>query len=232
MNTVSASSPHQPGAVLWDMDGTLVDTEPYWMAAEVDLVASFGGTWTSEQALAMVGNGLLTSAEILRTAGVDMPAQDIVDLLTERVREALRTQGVPFRPGARELLADLRRSGVRTALVTMSLRRMAQEVVELIDFDAFDLIVAGDEVELPKPHPEPYLRAAELLGIDIADAVVIEDSRTGVAAGVASGAVTLGVPHMVPLEGAGAHELWPSLDGRSVSDLAQLHARHVARATR
>lgn len=201
------------------MDGTLVDTEPYWMAAESALVESFGGTWTHEQAIELVGNGLYDSALLLQAAGVEMDADDIVDRLTDDVRDALVTRGVPFRPGARELLRDLQAAGIRTALVTMSLRRMARSVVDLIDFDAFEHIVAGDDAEHPKPHPAPYLQAADLLDIDIEDALVIEDSVTGLRAGVASGAVTVGVPHMIPLEGAGAHMLWPTLDGVTADDV-------------
>ncbi|OAN41037.1 HAD family hydrolase [Microbacterium sp. H83] len=210
------------------MDGTLVDTEPYWMAAETALVESFGGTWTDEDALQLVGNGLIDSAIILQNAGVDMDADAIVSLLTDGVQESLRTRGVPFRPGARELLADLRSAGIPTGLVTMSLRRMALGVVDLIEFDAFDIVVAGDDVVNPKPHPEPYLHAAALLDIDIADAVVIEDSPTGLRAGIASGAVTLGVPHIVSLDDVGAHELWPTLQGRSAADLIDLFDRKNA----
>ncbi|MGM7696990.1 HAD family hydrolase [Microbacterium sp. A84] len=213
----------KPRAVLWDMDGTLVDTEPYWMAAETTLVESFGGTWSHEQALQLVGNGLMDSAAVLRAVGVDMPPEAIVEKLTDDVRHSLVTQGVPFRPGAKELLRDLHAAGIRTALVTMSLRRMALSVVDLIEFDAFEHIVAGDDVEHPKPHPAPYLQAAELLKIDITDALVIEDSITGLRAGTASGAVTLGVPHMIPLDGYGAHALWPTLEGRTAADVIDLY---------
>lgn len=207
------------------MDGTLVDTEPYWMAAETALIESFGGTWTHEDALQLVGSGLIDSAIIIQNAGVEMDAEAIVSHLTDAVQESLRTQGVPFRPGARELLQDLRDAGIPTALVTMSLRRMALSVVELIDFEAFDIVVAGDDVDHAKPHPEPYLQAAALLGVDIADAVVIEDSPTGLRAGIASGAVALGVPHIVPLDGVGAHELWPTLADRGATDLSELFTR-------
>lgn len=227
MGTVS-----KPSAVLWDMDGTLVDTEPYWMDAETELIESYGGTWTHEDALQLVGNGLIDSAVILRAHGADMEPEAIVQHLTDRVSARLRADGVPFRPGARELLADLRANGIPTALVTMSMRRMALDVVDLIDFTAFDLVIGGDEVARPKPFPDPYLQAAEQLGIDIADAVVIEDSVTGVTAGRASGAVALGVPHIVSLDAAGAHELWPTLEGRTAADIRDLHARHAMEAAR
>lgn len=210
------------------MDGTLVDTEPYWMSAETALVESFGGSWTHEDALQLVGNGLVDSALILQRAGVVMDADAIISHLTDAVQEQLRTVGVPFRPGARELLADLRSAGIRTGLVTMSLRRMALSVVDLIDFPAFDVVVAGDDVRNAKPHPEPYLHAAGLLGIEIDDAVVIEDSPTGLRAGIASGAVALGVPHIVSLDHVGAHELWPTLDGRDAADIADLFTRHTS----
>ncbi|GAB6857801.1 HAD family hydrolase [Microbacterium xylanilyticum] len=214
-----------PRAVLWDMDGTLVDTEPYWMDAETDLVESFGGTWTHEQALQLVGNGLIDSAVILQGAGVRMGAQEIVDELTERVRVRLQQDGVPFRPGAKELLRALRSEGVPTALVTMSLRRMAEDIVSLIGFEAFDVIVGGDDVERPKPFPDPYLQAADALGVDIAHAVALEDSPTGLQAALSARAVTIGVPHIVELDGLGADVLWDTLSGRGVDDLAAEFAR-------
>jgi beta-phosphoglucomutase-like phosphatase (HAD superfamily) len=101
---------------------------------------------------------------------------------------------------------------------------MARSVIDLIDFPAFDAVVPGDEVDHPKPHPEPYLKASRILGVDIADVLVIEDSPTGLSAGISSGAVTLGVPHIVPLDGLGAHALWPTLEGRTASDIVDLYA--------
>lgn len=217
-----------PQAVLWDMDGTLVDSEPYWIAAETELIASYGGTWTHEDALQVVGLGLLDSAGIIRSRGVDMEPQAIVDHLTAEVIRRTQTSGVPFRPGARELLLGLRDAGVKTALVTMSLHRMARAVVDLIDFPAFDLIVAGDDVERPKPFPDPYLQAARALGVDIRDCVALEDSPNGLRSAIASGATALGAENLLSLEGLGAAEVWKGLDGRGVDDLAALHARHRA----
>ena len=208
------------------MDGTLVDTEPYWMAAEGPLVASYGGVWTHEQALGLVGLGLDDAARLLQGAGVRLAEQQIIDTLTSRVMQSLREDGVPFRPGARELLASLRAAGVRTALVTMSLRRMADAVVELIDFDAFDLVIAGDEATRPKPFPDPYLQACDSLGVDPARTVAIEDSPNGLRSAIAAGTVALGVPHMVSLEGVGAAALWPSLADTDADDIARLFTAH------
>lgn len=215
-------------AVLWDMDGTLVDTEPYWMAAETPLIESFGGSWSHEQALSLVGLGLEDSARVLQEAGVRMSADDIIDHLTDEVLRQLAETGVPFRPGARELLASLRDAGVKTGLVTMSMRRMADTVVDLIDFEAFDVVVAGDDATRPKPFPDPYLQACEALGVTPDEVVAIEDSPNGLRSAVASGAAVIGVPLMVSLAGAGAHALWPTLEGRTAGDLARFHADHRA----
>ncbi len=204
------------------MDGTLVDTEQYWMAAEVELIESFGGRWTHEDALGVVGSGLWESAEVFRAAGVDLDADTIVARLTARVQEQLAEFGVPWRPGARELLEALREASVPTALVTMSIRTMADDIVRAIPFEAFDVIVTGDAVENAKPHPEPYLAAADALGVDVRDCVAIEDSPAGLTSAWAAGAIAVGVPNMLPLDEAPAHALWHSLEGRSVADVAAL----------
>jgi HAD superfamily hydrolase (TIGR01509 family) len=208
------------------MDGTLVDTEPYWIAAEAPLVERFGGTWTHEQSLQLVGLGLDDAARVLQSAGVRMGVQEIVDLLTDAVLSQLRRDGVPFRPGARALLKSLREAGVPTALVTMSMRRMADEIVGLIDFPAFDLVIGGDDVARPKPFPDPYLQACETLGVEPREAVAIEDSPNGLRSALAAGVPSIGVPNVVSLVGVGAHALWPTLDGRTAEDLADFLAEH------
>ncbi len=218
-----------PDAVLWDMDGTIVDTEPFWMAAETRLVESFGGQWGPEQGLTLVGRGLEDAAGVLQQAGVQLDIADIVDTLTDEVTRMLHAHTPPLRAGVLELLASLRESGVPTGLVTMSLRRMAHAVVEALQPHIFDVIVSGDSARQPKPHPDPYLQAAEALGADITRCVVIEDSPGGVRAGVSAGAVTIGVPHLLALDGLGAHALWPTLAGRDARAFAELlHSATVA----
>jgi len=219
-----------PAAVLWDMDGTLVDTEPYWMRAETELIREFGGSWTEEDALQLVGAGLWDAAAVFQREGVDLPADEIVARLTERVREQLAQHGVPWQPGAQELLKAVRDAGIPTALVTMSIRSMAEDIVGVIPFTAFDELVTGDEVAAPKPHPEPYLAAAGRLGVDIADCVAIEDSPTGLAAAMSAGAVSIGVPHMLSLDEAPSHVVWPTLDGRTLDDIVAVAASVWERA--
>lgn len=212
------------------MDGTLVDTERYWMAAEEELVESFGGRWTHEDALGLVGSGLWEAARVFQAAGVDLDADTIVQRLTRRVKEQLVEHGVPWRPGARELLEALREASVPTALVTMSIRTMADDVVNAIPFHAFDAIVTGDSVEHAKPHPEPYLAAADALGVDVRDCVAIEDSPAGLTSAWSAGAVAVGVPNLLSLDEAPAHVLWSTLADKSVTDVAELLAVRKAGA--
>ena len=220
---VGVTVPKLPAAVLWDMDGTLIDSEPFWFEAETTLVERFGGTWTTEQARALVGSGLHDGARVLQDHGVAMPLDDIVHWQSDHVTGRLR-QEIPWRPGALALLAAVRDAGVPTALVTMSQRTMAEAVVAAMPFGAFDVVVAGDDVTRPKPHPEAYLRAAELLGVPIEDCVAVEDSPPGLASAVGSGAATVGVPHHASLPEGDAWALWTTLEGRGLEDLAQAAA--------
>nr|WP_277210784.1 HAD family phosphatase [Isoptericola croceus] len=180
------------------MDGTLVDTEPYWIAAEHELVAEHGGTWTHDQALQLVGNPLEVSAGVLRDAGVDLPVPEIVERLLTRVTAQVRDD-VPWRPGARDLLDMLGGAGVRCALVTMSYAVLAEAVTAHVP-GAFAVLVTGDQVERGKPDPEPYLVAARRLGVAAEDCVAIEDSPAGISSALAAGARTLGVEAVLPVE--------------------------------
>jgi beta-phosphoglucomutase-like phosphatase (HAD superfamily) len=138
------------------MDGTLVDTEPYWMEAEFDLIEGLGGRWSREQALTLVGNDLLESGRSICTAtGIPLTPEQVVEELLDRV--VLRMRGsVPWRPGARELLDDLAGRSVPCALVTMSYQRFVAPVLEALPAHTFAAVVTGDTVTRGKPHPEPY----------------------------------------------------------------------------
>ena len=208
-----------PSAVLWDMDGTIVDTEPYWISAEHDLVESYGGTWTDELAHECVGNQLLVSAQIIRAnSPVTMSAPKIVDVLLTSVVAQMR-EHVPWRPGARELLIALRDAGVPNALVTMSYLSFAQVLVEALPDGTFAAVITGDAVSEGKPSPEPYLAACRALDLPPSQCVAIEDSPPGVTSAVAAGVPTIAVPHIVTLPAdIGAVQL-QTLSGLRPTDL-------------
>ncbi len=185
-----------PSAVLWDMDGTLVDTEPAWMQAEADLVTEHGLTWTAADSARMIGLPLLAAADVLIAHGVDAPAEAIVERLLGQVVAQVRAE-VPWQPGALELLAALAEAGVPCALVTMSYRALTDAVLAGAPDGAFAVVVPGDEVTHGKPHPEPYLIAAARLGVDVRACVALEDSPPGIGSALASGARTIGIKHIV-----------------------------------
>lgn len=216
-----------PAAVLWDMDGTLIDSEPYWLASEVSLAESYGGAWSEADGHALIGKSLYDSSELLRQRfGIeDLNVQEVIDRMTASVIADLKRR-LPFRPGALELLMGLKQKGIPTALVTMSMRKMALAVTDQIGFAAFDVVVAGDEVVHGKPHPEPYLRAAELLGVDIKDCIAFEDSHTGMASAEASGAHTIGIPNLISLPKRPGNKIIPSLTVVDVENLESLRV-HV-----
>ena len=221
------STKNFPEAVLWDMDGTLIDSEPFWLASEHSLAESYGGVWTEADGHSIIGKSLYDSSAIIREKFniQDLSIQEVIDRMTDDVIGNLKLR-LPFRPGALELLMDLKRNGIKTALVTMSMRRMALTVAEQIDFPAFDVIVAGDDVQHGKPHPEPYLKAAELLGVDITNCLVFEDSNTGLTSAEAAGAHAIGVPNLIPLPKRESNRIIPSLTVVEVGNLAKLRV-HV-----
>ena len=211
-------------AVLFDMDGTLLDSEKVWDIALDDLALWLGGELSDTARRRMVGSSLARSIAIMHDdLGIDADPESSGAYLLERAEELFRTSLV-WKPGARELLVAVHDAGVPAALVTSTHRRLTEIALDTIGREYFAATVCGDEVDHPKPAPDPYRRAAELLGVAAADCVAIEDSPLGIASAEAAGCVLLAVPSEVPLEPAPGRTIVTSLDGVTVADLARLVA--------
>ncbi len=204
------------------MDGTLVDTEPYWMATETAIAQAHGGTWTHDDAMALVGNDLLVSGEYIKAKlGLQQSAEEVVEELLDGVVAQVR-HAVPWCEGARELLLALHDAGVPCGLVTMSYQRFVAPILEHLPPETFRVIVTGDMVDNGKPHPEAYLTAAASLGVDPADCVAIEDSPTGARSAEAAGCRVLVVPNHVPVPPGPARIFRETLVGITPRELGSL----------
>lgn len=207
------------------MDGTLIDSEPYWIAAEADLAARFGAPWTREDGLSLVGNPLHDSAKILQSRGIDLPAQAIIDDLIASVTARVLDR-MPWLDDARTLLDAVIDAGIPCALVTMSVGGFVDTFLDASG-PVFQAVVTGDQVARGKPDPEAYLLAAARLGVDPAQCVAIEDSVVGTRAAHASGAKTIGVRRHIPLPVLPGMSRVTSLDGIGIEQLRDIRAGEV-----
>jgi HAD superfamily hydrolase (TIGR01509 family) len=189
-------------AVLFDMDGLLVDSEPLWLEAETAVMARLGADWTAADQVQLLGGSLdRTVRYLLAKAAKPAPPETVAEWLMAGVAERVRDHGVALRPGARELLAEVAAAGLPCALVTSSERRFMDAVLARAGL-RFDALVCAEDVSVTKPDPEPYLLAAKLLGVDPAQCFALEDSPNGVASAEAAGCQVIAVPSLVPIEPA------------------------------
>jgi HAD superfamily hydrolase (TIGR01509 family) len=228
---LTSSVPATPDlrAVLFDMDGTLVETEQYWGEAMFELAATLGGRMSDEARAATVGTSMRVAMGILYA---DLGIQRTEDELrvdsawVEEETGRMLAQGVVWRPGARELITAVRAAGVRTALVTTTPRHLADlvlaHIAQAFPDGAFDVTVCGDEVPARKPDPAPYRQAMAALDVEPEECVVVEDSAAGIASGLAAGAAVLGVPTMQAVVPAPGLTLRPGLEGVGVPELVEM----------
>jgi HAD superfamily hydrolase (TIGR01509 family) len=214
------------------MDGTLVETEQLWGQAMFELAARLGGRMSDEARAATVGTSMRVAMEILHAdLGVQRSEAELhADAVWVEERTAgLMADGVEWRPGAAELLREVRAAGLATALVTTTPRRLADLVLGSIRTDLgpdpFDLTVCGDEVPARKPDPAPYRQAMAGLGAEPGECVVIEDSEAGISSGLAAGAAVLGVPAVQQVRPAPGLVLRDGLVGVDVPFLADVLVR-------
>ena len=213
-------------ALLFDMDGLLVDTEPLWLETETEVMARLGAPWSEADQQQLLGGSMArTVAYLLARAPRPAPAPEVIaSWMRAGMLERTAAGRVTVRPRARELLAAVLASGVPCALVTSSERVFAEAVLASTGF-RFQVVVTGDDVTAHKPDPEPYLLAAKLLGADPARCVALEDSPSGVASAGTAGCLVVAVPSLLPIEPAPGRVVVESLTGVNMEVLRVLAAQ-------
>ncbi|MGH3942037.1 MAG: HAD family hydrolase [Pseudonocardiaceae bacterium] len=211
--------------VLWDMDGTLVDSEKLWDVSLAELARELGGELPPDARAAMIGSNMARTLDLM-FAALELPAtpaalDQAMVRLTDRTRELFSTD-LRWRPGAQAALRSVREAGIAAALVTSTHRDLTDVALGYIGIEHFDATVCGDEVTRTKPHPEPYLRAAARLRVDPARCVAVEDSSLGTAAAVAAGCTVLVVPSEAPVDPGERRVLRDSLIGVDATLLGSL----------
>ncbi|GAA2742584.1 MULTISPECIES: HAD family hydrolase [Kitasatospora] len=213
-----------PAAVLFDMDGTLVDTEHLWWQAAAELAAELDLTLTDADLPEVLGRAVEhTAAHLHRTSRTARPEAELVERLNDSFSAKVAAEVVP-RPGALALLGALRAASVPTALVSASPRRVVDLVLHAIGDHWFTTTLAAEDTPVTKPDPAPYLAAAERLGLAPAACVAVEDTPTGVASAHAAGCAVLAVPSTVPIPAAEGVTLLESLEQADLTLLAGLTA--------
>ena len=216
-------------AVLWDMDGLLVDSEPLWTLAEEELAERLGGEWSDEIKARIVGTRLdVAVPAVLTHFGVAPTPERVARTsrwLLDRVARLFAESSLPLMPGAAALLEELAAQDVPQALVSSSYRVLVDSVLAH-GVGPFAVTLAGDEVHHGKPHPEPYLTAAQRLGVAPIGCVVLEDSPSGVVAGQAAGCAVVAVASVasVAFEPEPRRLVRDSLEAVHVQELRELVA--------
>jgi len=213
-----------PSAVLFDMDGTLLDTEPIWFDAEVSVAADLGFVWTDEDQAHCLGGPLeRVGRYLVERSRSTRESAEVSAVLLDRVEQLFRSSDIVWRPGAVDLLRQCLDAGLPTALVTASSLNLVDAVhdrmAEELGRSPFDVLVTGDAVTHSKPHPAPYLSAAELLGQPISDCLALEDSPTGVRSAWMAGCWVVAIPHIAQLPDDLDPHVVDTLHGVTLTDL-------------
>lgn len=214
-------------AVLWDMDGTLIDSEPIWIEEEHKLMRSLGVQWTEADALHCLGGPIeRVDAYMRERAKGNHQPFELSNLLIKRMIDRLST-GVAFANGAEKLLKRLHDENLPMALVSASTREIMDAALLSIGSHYFQFTCSAGDVLASKPSPEGYLRAATVLGVDIERTLIIEDSVTGMRAAIDSGAYVLGLPHLTALPTGAKVIHRKNLEGLDLPTLAKLFVGEI-----
>ena len=206
-------------AILFDMDGTLIDSEPLWLKAEIEVMAEVGCHWDEQDQINCLGGPAERTERYMQERSQNIkPYGYFIDRLHEVMRARI-TNELDLIPNALSLLKECKDAGIKTALVTASSRDLMTIVLKRFPIGTFDVVVSGDDVEKSKPDPAPYLLAAKQLSVDISKCLVLEDSLTGVQSGLSSGAKVIGIPHLVQMSEHPNLRVISSLDEITLSDI-------------
>ena len=206
-------------AILFDMDGTLIDSEPLWLKAEIEVMAEVGCHWDEQDQINCLGGPAERTERYMQERSQNIkPYGYFINRLHEVMRARI-TNELDLIPNALTLLKECKDAGIKTALVTASSRDLMTIVLKRFPIGTFDVVVSGDDVEKSKPDPAPYLLAAKQLSVDISKCLVLEDSLTGVQSGLSSGAKVIGIPHLVQMSEHPNLRVISSLDEITLSDI-------------
>jgi HAD superfamily hydrolase (TIGR01509 family) len=206
-------------AILFDMDGTLVDSEPLWLEAEREVMESVGSSWSAQDQLSCLGGPRERTERIMQEKSNNVkPYGFFGDQLDILMLKKLEKQ-LQIVPNAIHLINECRAFGLKIALVTASGGTLMRTVLTHFPANFFDITISADDVSKSKPDPEPYLLAADRLNVRIEDCLVVEDSITGVTSGLNSGAQVIGIPHLVAMPEHQNLRIIESLAELSVSKL-------------
>ena len=186
-------------AILFDMDGTLIDSEPLWLEAEIEIMEELGCNWDQQDQINCLGGPIDKTENYMQDRSNNIKPFGYFTKKLDDVMEKKLSTKLNLIPNALEIINDCKRSELKIALVTASSGRLMSAVLKRFPVGIFDTTVSYDDVKRSKPDPEPYLLASKTLGVDITNCVVIEDSLTGVQSGLNAGAQVIGIPHLVKM---------------------------------
>ncbi|MDA3025911.1 MAG: HAD family phosphatase [Actinomycetota bacterium] len=214
-------------ALLIDMDGTLVETETRWWQAEIDVMQKHGSTWDVDDQNLAIGGPLSAVVDYMADKS-KAEAENIYQELVDSMYKSFTEVAPELQPGWSDILNQAKKSDLHIALVTASNRLLAEALLKSSNLEKhFDVVVASDDLPRTKPHPDPYLHAAKLLGVEVLDCLVFEDSNTGVTSSLAAKMPTIALPGRVLLDERRGMKILQTLKGMNLQDLEKIHKELV-----